>query len=121
MCGAWALYALGDYAAARAAQPFEGSATIVWVGDGSTARNVGARRIGGATARVNVLQDGALVLIDGVSEPLMYRANLGTLRSWLHAGDRVRVKYTHGTFLFWQSIDVRNVMMQNDPQPRTAR
>jgi hypothetical protein len=118
--GAWLVYFLGDVAASRAAQKFEGLATIVWVGDGSTTRSVGNGHRGGATSEIRIWQDGALVRVDGFSEPIMYRANPNTLTSWLHAGDRVRVKYTRGTFLFWESMDVRNVMTLNAPQ-QTSR
>ena len=110
IAGAWLLHFLGDQAARRAAQPFEGFATIVWVGDGSTTRSVNTGRKGSATGEIRTWQDGALVQVDGVSEPIMYRANPNTLTSWLHAGDRVRVKYRRGSFLFWQSMDVSKVM-----------
>jgi hypothetical protein len=115
------VYFLGDYVAERAAQPFEGLATIVWVGDGSTSRSSGTGHRGGANGEIRIWQDGARVLVDGFSEPLMYRANPNSLTSWLHAGDRVRVKYNRGTFLFWESMYIANISMLSDPTPRFSR
>jgi hypothetical protein len=107
--GAWLVHFLGNHAAWRAAQPFEALATITWVGDGSTIRRVGTAYKGGATGRIRDWEDGALVLVDGFSDPIMYRAKPSSLTSWLHAGDRVRVKYKRGDFLFWESMHVSNV------------
>jgi hypothetical protein len=113
--GAGLLYYLGHQAAWRASQPFEGLATIVWVGDGSTSRSVGTGHKGGANGEIRVWLDGARVLVDGFSDPLTYQANPNTLTSWLHAGDRVRVTFKRGTFLFWESMYITNVMQLNVP------
>lgn len=104
--GAWLVNFLGEQAARSAAASFEGLATIVWVGDASSIRDLGTAYKGGAHARVRTWQDGAQVLIDGLSEPVMHRGNPNTLTTWLHAGDRVRVKYKRGTFLFWENVDI---------------
>jgi hypothetical protein len=109
--GVWLLNFFGDHLAWRAAQPFEGLATITWVGDGTTVRRVGTAHKGGATGRIRTWQDGALVLVDGFSDPVMYRADPNTLTSWLHPGDRVRVRYKRGSFMLWERMDISNVTM----------
>jgi len=113
MIAAWAILELGRYGARRAAQRYESLATVLWLGDASYDHGAPAYN-GHASATHHVWQDGVHLQIDGLAEPATYEAGAtGGLRN-LSVGERVRVRYRRGAFLFWQEMRVLGVSKLDD-------
>ena len=106
--GAWAVYTYGFFAAQDAAQPFETLGTVTWVGDASSDRGASSYN-GHASASHHVWEDGVHLQLDGITEPVVYTAGPTRGLRRLMVGERVRVKYRHGTWLFWEEMSVSDV------------
>ena len=113
LCAAYAVWAFGGFLAKRAAQPREGLGQVVWVGDDSySSGSPGSGMHASASHRVE--RDGARVLLDGSSEPVEYTTGPNSALRRLAVGERVRVNYRQGTWLFWEALSVTAISKLTD-------
>ena len=108
VCALYVVWELGRFAARHTAQRFEALASVVWLGDASYEQGAPGYN-GHASASHRVWQDGVHLLLDGIPEPgVSTTGPNGGLRD-LSVGDRVRVRYRRGTWLFWEELSVMQV------------
>ena len=114
VCAPFAVWGLGEFVAKQTARHEEASASVLWAGDDSY--DSGSPGVGmHASSSHRVERDGVRLLIDGVPEPVQYSTGPGSGLRKLSAGERVRVQYRRGTFLFWDSVAVTKVSELAEP------
>jgi hypothetical protein len=85
-------------------EPQQALGHVVWVGDASYDASTPAVGMRAGTKR-RIVQIGVRVLFDGRSEPLEF-VERGSRLQKLTAGDRVRVTYREGAWLFWHEASL---------------
>lgn len=120
VCAAFALWLFGQEAASQKAKWFEGSATVLWIGDASTDQGAPAYN-GHASASHHIWQDGARLQLDGFSEPVLYTTGPNRGLRELMVGDKVHVRYKRGTWLFWEEMVVADVKLDRRPGAEPTR
>lgn len=104
---AFVLWFAGKELARSTAVTREAIGQVVWLGDASydaSTPGVGMR----AGTNRHVAQDGVRVLVEGSSEPLEFTDRGSSLRQ-LAQGDRVRVAYREGGFMFWHQVSLLRI------------
>mgnify|MGYP003444413398 CR=1 FL=1 len=115
---ATAMWLGGKHVASSSAAEQEGLGRVVWAGDASYDTGTPGVGMRAKTTR-RVPQAGVHVLLDGRSEPLEFSERSGSRLQRLAAGDRVRISYREGGFLFWHELRLLRIEKLAGTEART--
>lgn len=101
------IWFLGDVVVRRTATAHQAAGEVVWIGDASYENHrsgVGMQ----ASSSQRVMQDGMRMQIDGRPKLLEHTGARGSFGRF-SKGDRVRVDFREGGFLFWSHVHVSRI------------